>query len=116
MARNKTIEEQIAKGEKELNEQIEKNMSLLTQLTDVDSNISNSRKRIRELEAELAALKESSNDTKPATGSTLLASRWATSEEETEEKGGASAEGEELGSSIEGTVGTPRFDTSVLIV
>jgi DNA repair exonuclease SbcCD ATPase subunit len=57
-ARNQELEEKIDSGERELNEQIGKNMSLLTQLTEVDSTISANRKRIRELEAELAALKD----------------------------------------------------------
>jgi chromosome segregation ATPase len=105
---NRAMEDKISTGEKELNEQIGKNMQLLTQLTDVDSNISASRKRLRELEAELAARKENDADGANPKSSGLAASRWAATDEETQEKEGSAVEGEDLGSSIEGTVGLPR--------
>ena len=105
---NKTIEEKLASGEQNLTAQIDKNMALLEKLGDVDSTISTSRRRIRELEAELASLKENK-----AASSGLGASRWASADEgENAEDGGPATEGEDLGSSIEGTVGDPRLNPS----
>ncbi|KAL1997661.1 hypothetical protein VTN02DRAFT_1172 [Thermoascus thermophilus] len=90
---NKAMEEKVAKGEKDLNDQIGKNMSLVERLGDVDTAISASRRRVRELEAELAALKK--DDATPG----LEASRWANAED-----GKNGPAGEDLGSSIEGTM------------
>jgi chromosome segregation ATPase len=108
---NNSIQEKLAEGEKEMNAQIDKNMNLLTQLGEVESSISGSRKRVRELEAELAALK-AEKDVIKGSGVGLQGSRWADDEKEKEagsEKGEATtAEGEDIGSSIEGTVGSPR--------
>ena len=98
----KATEEKLADGEKYLNDQIDKNMSLLNQLGEVDSAISASRKRVRELEAEVAALKSGAK----GDGGGLESSRWAP-EEVKEDAGPAATEGEDLGSSIEGTVGHP---------
>ena len=95
-AQNRSMEEKMAKGEKDLNDQIDKNLSLLNQLGDVDSTITANRRRVRELEAELGALKAEQDGTKP-TG--LEGSRWA--------EGPTAGEGEDLGSSIEGTVRIP---------
>jgi DNA repair exonuclease SbcCD ATPase subunit len=112
-ANAKTMEEKLAAGERDLGEQIDKNMQLLNQLGDVDAAISGSRRRVRELEAELAALK-ASNDKSSSSG--LEASKWASAEEgeEKAEGGGPASEGEDLdpGSSIEGTVGDPRLKSS----
>jgi chromosome segregation ATPase len=108
---NKTMEEKLAAGEQDFHDQIDKNMQLLNQLGEVDNNISASRKRVRELEAELAALK-ADNDKSVTSG--LEASQWASADEGTDGavvKGPAAAEGEDLGSSIEGTVGNPRLES-----
>jgi chromosome segregation ATPase len=112
-ANAKIMEEKLVAGERDLGEQIDKNMQLLNQLGDVDAAISGSRRRVRELEAELAALK-ASNDKSSSSG--LEASKWASAEEgeEKAEGGGPASEGEDLdpGSSIEGTVGDPRLKSS----
>jgi predicted nuclease with TOPRIM domain len=108
------MEEKLASGERDLNDQIDKNMSLLNQLGDIESHISSSRRRVRELEAELAALKTDKDNDK-STSSGLNASRWASAEEgseNAEEGGPAATEGEDLGPSIEGTVGNPRLKSS----
>ncbi|KAJ5661871.1 uncharacterized protein N7477_009487 [Penicillium maclennaniae] len=108
----KIMEEKLAAGERDLGEQIDKNMQLLNQLGDVDAAISGSRRRVRELEAELAALKASNTK---SSSSGLEASKWASAEEgEEKAEGGPATEGEDLdlGSSIEGTVGDPRFKSS----
>jgi chromosome segregation ATPase len=110
---NKTLSEKLEAGERDLNDQIDKNMGLLNQLGDVDSAISASRRRVRELETELAVLKADSGEKSSSSG--LEASRWATADEGSEnaEDGGpATTEGEDLGPSIEGTVGDPRLKKS----
>jgi chromosome segregation ATPase len=111
---NTSIEEKLAQGEKDLNAQIDKNMTLLNQLGEVESSISGGRKRVRELEAELAALK-AERDLVKGSNVGLEGSRWATDGEKdqalvTEEGEAAKAEGEDIGSSIEGTVGPPVYD------
>jgi hypothetical protein len=110
---NRTLSEKLAAGERDLNDQIDKNMGLLNQLGDVDSAISASRRRVRELETELQLLKVDGGDKSSTSG--LGASRWATADEGSEnaEDGGpATTEGEDLGPSIEGTVGKPRLKSS----
>jgi chromosome segregation ATPase len=110
---NKTLTEKVEADERDLNNQIDKNMSLLEKLGAVDSDISASRRRVRELETELAVLKADSGDKSSSSG--LGASRWATADEGSEnaEDGGqATTEGEDLGPSIEGTVGDPRLKKS----
>ena len=97
---NRAMEERLEQGERDLNSQIDKNMSLLNQLGEVDSSIAANRKRVRELEAEVAALKAEKDTHGGSTG--LEGSRWAGEKEE-------AAEGEDLGSSIQGTVGLPRL-------
>jgi chromosome segregation ATPase len=109
---NKTLSEKLEAGERDLNDQIDKNMGLLNQLGDVDSDISASRRRVRELETELAVLKADNGEKSSSSG--LEASRWATADEGSEnaEDGGpATTQGEDLGPSIEGTVGDPRSKT-----
>jgi DNA repair exonuclease SbcCD ATPase subunit len=92
----KTMEERLAAGERDLGEQIDKNMQLLNQLGDVDAAISGSRRRVRELEAELAALKTSTNK---SSSSGLEASKWASAEEgeENAEGGPATEDGKHSG-------------------
>lgn len=112
-SQNKTLSEKLEAGERDLNSQIDKNMGLLNQLGDVDSDISASRRRVRELETELAVLKADNGEKSSSSG--LEASRWATADEGSEnaEDGGpATTEGEDLGPSIEGTVGDPRLKKS----
>ncbi|CAG8348445.1 unnamed protein product [Penicillium salamii] len=102
---NKTLAEKQEAGERDLNDQIDKNMGLLEQLGQFDSDISASRRRVRELETELAVLKADSADKSSNSG--LGGSRWATANEGSEnaEDGGpATTEGEDLGPSIEGTM------------
>ncbi|KAG0161090.1 hypothetical protein PDIDSM_8623 [Penicillium digitatum] len=102
---NKTLSERLEAGERDLNDQIDKNMGLLNQLGDLDSNISTSRRRVRELEAELAVLRADSGEKSSSSG--LNGSRWATADEGSEnaEDGGpAKTEGEDLGPFIEGTM------------
>ncbi|KAK5707433.1 hypothetical protein LTS12_028179, partial [Elasticomyces elasticus] len=92
-------------GEAHLNDQIERNMSLLNQLGDVDTEITNSRRRVRELEKEIASLKESGSGSGSTVG--LEGSRWASEGQteggQTQEPGQGPAEGEDRGPSIEGT-------------
>jgi chromosome segregation ATPase len=110
---NKILTEKVEADERDLNDQIDKNMGLLERLGDLDSNISAARRRVRELETELAVLKADSGDKSSSSG--LGASRWATADEGSEnaEDGGpATTEGEDLGPSIEGTVGDPRLKKS----
>lgn len=107
-AQKKAIEDKLSNGEKDLNNQIDKNMSLLNQLGEVETSVSTSRRRVRELEMELGALKAERENSKSRFG--LEGSRWATPESASEEKKGADAtEGEDLGPSIQGTVGNPRY-------
>ena len=110
---NKTLTEKVEADERDLNDQIDKNMGLLERLGDLDSDISAGRRRVRELETELAVLKADSGEKSSSSG--LGASRWATADEGSEnaEDGGpATTEGEDLGPSIEGTVGDPRLKKS----
>ena len=109
---NRAMEEKLMQGERDLNDQIDKNMQLLNQLGDVESDIYASRKQIRELEAELAALKANTGKSTP---SGLNASRWAPVDESNETAVGgvpAAVEGGDLGPSIEGTVGPPRLSST----
>lgn len=100
---NQAMEAKLEQMKSDQNEQAQKNMSLIDQLTSVEASISTGRKRVRELEAELAALKENSNqNTKDTVG--LGQSKWADSDDENG-TGPNPEEGEDLGSSIEGTVG-----------
>jgi chromosome segregation ATPase len=112
-SQNKTLAEKQEAGERDLNDQIDKNMGLLEQLGQYDSDISASRRKVRELETELAVLKTEGGDKSSSSG--LAASRWATADEGSEnaEDGGpTTTEGEDLGPSIEGTVGDPRLKKS----
>ncbi|RMJ22618.1 M protein repeat protein [Aspergillus sp. HF37] len=79
---------------------MDKNVSLLNQLGEFDSSITASRKRVRELETELGTLKAEQDESKVG----LEGSRWATDDDGKEEAGPPAAEGEDLGSSIEGTM------------
>lgn len=112
-SQNKTLTEKQEASKRDLNDQIDKNMGLLEQLGQFDSDISASRRRVRELETELAGLKTDSGDKSSTSG--LGASRWATADEgsqNTEDGGLTTTEGEDLGPSIEGTVGDPRLKKS----
>ncbi|KAJ5928517.1 hypothetical protein N7466_007473 [Penicillium verhagenii] len=104
------MEELVTAGERKMNDQIDKNMTLLNKLGDLDSSISAGRRRVRELEANLASLRAgqllgAERDRSSSSG--LESSQWATADDSSEQDeygGAATTEGENLGSSIEGTM------------
>ncbi|OXV05305.1 hypothetical protein Egran_06928 [Elaphomyces granulatus] len=92
-ARNWGLEEKISSGERELNNQIGRNVSPLT----IDPAFTN-RKRIRQLEAELATLKAKPKTNSVSKASGVGASKWATTNENVNETTGPDpAEGRDLG-------------------
>jgi hypothetical protein len=92
-ARNWGLEEKIGSGERELNKQIGRNVSPLT----IDPAFAN-RKRIRQLEAELATLKAKPKTNSVSKASGVGASKWATTNENVNETAGPDpAEGKDVG-------------------
>ena len=92
----KEMEKKLSEGERSLNDQIERNMTLLNQLGEIDGVITASRRRVRELEAEITSLKAEKENSGGI-------GRDSKSEDDDATKG------EARGPSIQGTVGQPSL-------
>ena len=122
-ANSQEVEKKYSQLESDMAALSEKNMEMVEKIQEYEASVAKANRKIRELEFDLKDAQKTASPTSNGTShgkSGLGASKWATTEEETqpakEETDGkqedsvpSAMEGEKLSSSIAGTVRAPHF-------